>query len=232
MARDPVCRQDPLDLTSEIVTAPWCWAGHLLLWPVVLAAAWRAPWWHLRDPVAAQVLVAACIGVLAAWSMGAVVTEGVRVHLLGATLLTLMFGWEFALLALLLVASASALNGHGDWAALGVNATVGALVPVGVSRLVRWGSERYLPPNFFVYIFVSAFLGAALAMGAAGLVSTLVLAAAPPLPVDNAVAAYGRLFLLLMYPEAFVTGILMSIFVVYKPQWVSTFDDDRYLRGR
>ena len=37
---------------------------------------------------------------------------------------------------------------------------------------------------------------------------------------------------LFMFPEAFVTGMLITIFVVYRPDWVATFDDERYLRGK
>jgi uncharacterized membrane protein len=35
-----------------------------------------------------------------------------------------------------------------------------------------------------------------------------------------------------MFPEAFVTGMLITIFVVYHPDWVKTFDDDRYIKGK
>ena len=37
---------------------------------------------------------------------------------------------------------------------------------------------------------------------------------------------------LFMFPEAFVTGMLISIFVVYRPNWVTTFDDERYIKGK
>jgi uncharacterized membrane protein len=31
------------------------------------------------------------------------------------------------------------------------------------------------------------------------------------------------------WSEAFATGMLITVMVVYKPQWVATFDDRRYL---
>mgnify|MGYP000449926610 CR=1 FL=1 len=40
------------------------------------------------------------------------------------------------------------------------------------------------------------------------------------------------IFIPLMYPEAFLTGAVISIFVIYKPHWISTFDDRRYLHRR
>ena len=36
--------------------------------------------------------------------------------------------------------------------------------------------------------------------------------------------------LLLAWGEAFLTGLLTAIFVVYEPRWMATFDDARYLR--
>ena len=35
--------------------------------------------------------------------------------------------------------------------------------------------------------------------------------------------------MLLAWGEAFATGMLVTLMVVYKPEWVSTFDDARYL---
>ena len=37
---------------------------------------------------------------------------------------------------------------------------------------------------------------------------------------------------LFMFPEMFVTGMLICVVVVYKPDWVITFDDQRYLTGK
>jgi uncharacterized membrane protein len=37
---------------------------------------------------------------------------------------------------------------------------------------------------------------------------------------------------LLSWPEAFTTGLMLTLLVVYKPQWVSTFDDERYLNDK
>jgi uncharacterized membrane protein len=37
---------------------------------------------------------------------------------------------------------------------------------------------------------------------------------------------------MLAFGEATLTGMLMTLFVVYKPAWVGTFDDARYLRRR
>ena len=40
---------------------------------------------------------------------------------------------------------------------------------------------------------------------------------------------YARFLPLLMPSEAFITGMLMSILLVYHPGWVATFNDHRYI---
>ena len=37
---------------------------------------------------------------------------------------------------------------------------------------------------------------------------------------------------LFMLPEGFITGLLITLFVVYLPDWVRTFDDARYIHGK
>jgi uncharacterized membrane protein len=34
------------------------------------------------------------------------------------------------------------------------------------------------------------------------------------------------------WAEAFTSGALITVLVVYRPQWVTTFDDRRYLDGK
>jgi len=34
----------------------------------------------------------------------------------------------------------------------------------------------------------------------------------------------------LSFGEATISGMLMTLFVVYRPSWVATFDDSRYLQ--
>ncbi len=37
---------------------------------------------------------------------------------------------------------------------------------------------------------------------------------------------------LLSFSEAFISNLVVTVLVVYRPAWVSTFDDRRYLRGK
>jgi len=37
---------------------------------------------------------------------------------------------------------------------------------------------------------------------------------------------------LFMFPDAFVTGMLPGALVIYRPDWVVTFNDERYIAGK
>jgi len=157
---------------------------------------------------------------------------GLALHHLGATLFTLLFGWQFALIGLSLVLLAVTFHGGGGWHAFSANALVSVALPVLVSYGVLRFSERRLPDNFFVYIFVCAFFGAALAIAASALGVAGLLWVNEVYDARTLVRDYVRYIPLLMFPEAFVTGALMTTFVVYAPGWVHTFDDARYLDGK
>jgi uncharacterized membrane protein len=36
----------------------------------------------------------------------------------------------------------------------------------------------------------------------------------------------------MLFPEAFINGALMTLLIVYYPEWVSSFNDDRYLKNK
>jgi uncharacterized membrane protein len=93
-------------------------------------------------------------------------------------------------------------------------------------------AETHLPANFFVYIFACAFFGAGLAM------LTVIITGSGLLSIGGAYASeqlyrdYLQLIPLFMFPEAFITGLLMTLLIVYRPEWVTSFDDRRYLAGK
>jgi uncharacterized membrane protein len=89
-----------------------------------------------------------------------------------------------------------------------------------------------LPAHFFVYIFVVTFFGAALSLVTAGVAGAAVLTLAAGLPAEIVFGEYVPYLLYLAFGEATLTGMVLTLAVAYRPQWVATFDDARYLEGR
>lgn len=205
--------------------------AQVLFWALVLAAALGAPWSHLPGRGLVSVYLACCALLLALWHLRVQAAPGVAIHLSGATLLTLMFGWRLALCALAAVLLGATARELGPAANLGLNGLVEAALPVLVSYAWARAVERWLPPHFFVYVFLVAFLGAGLAVLARALAGAALLGLGDLAGAEQ-LAEAAIACLLTVFPEAFLTGAAITLLVVYAPGCVASFSDERYLRGR
>lgn len=217
-----------MNLVSSNIPAAWLGALWILAVLLGLLLARRASWRMLANQANLNVFLAASVAVLGLWLIKTGIKPGLNFHLLGATVLTLMFRPLFALLAIALITAAITLW-HGEYAAFAANWLIMGALPVAVS----WGLyrlvERKLPNHLFIYVFLNGFFGGALAVVAVGLASTAFAALSGAYPLDYLLEDYLPFYLLMAWSEAFATGMLITILVVYKPQWVATFDDRRYL---
>jgi uncharacterized membrane protein len=148
--------------------------------------------------------------------------EGLRVQFSGASLLVLMLGWPLALpllaLVALLVWSLGSAGAPDVVARLWWLGVVPATLALGLGGALR----RWLPPNPFVYTLGRGFLGTAVAVFAAAALMQW----AHPAAADRALVAAW----LMAWGDAFLTGLLVAVFVAFRPQWLATWSDARYLR--
>jgi uncharacterized membrane protein len=183
------------------------------------------PWEALRAPALRAPWLAACVVLPLLWAAQSRLPPEFPAALSGACLLVLMFGWPLATVTLCAVAAASAwLAGADATRALELAAWSG-VVPASLALAIGMATRRWLPKHLFVYILARAFIGTALAtVLAAALRAWLgggaALAAAPPIFPAAWLVAWG---------EAFLTGALTAIFVAFRPQWLLTYSDARYL---
>lgn len=218
-----------MDPTAVPLPVAWTIAGWALAVPLVVRAARAAPWRRFGADLPANAWAGGIFLLVALWSLQATVGDGYRFHLLGITAFTLAVGPALALTgSALAVALLIAVRG-GLWLNGGIALLTMAALPVAVSWLVLRLAERRLPPNFFVYVFVAAFAGAALAYGAAGLAGAALLTLAAGVPAGLVFGEYVPYLLYLAFGEATMTGMVLTLAVVYRPHWVVTFDDARYL---
>ncbi len=208
--------------------------GELLAALVALGAclAWAltgAPWTRLRDAEQSHVFLGTIVAVAALWSISSAIGALPRLHLLGATLMVLMFGPHFAVIGMSAAVVLSAVVAPEGLPLAAVRALMGGVLPVAVSYGVLRLCEKKLPANFFVYVFGAAFFGGAAAMIATGIAAAGLLALHAPaaLPADTPLTA---VLLMLGFAEATLTGMLATLMAVYRPRWIGTFSDERYLR--
>jgi uncharacterized membrane protein len=184
----------------------------------------------LKGNEQSHVFLAAIVALVLLWSISGRVGP-LHLHLLGATLAYLMFGLPLATIAMAVAAAGATLAGDGAWDALVGRALVAGALPVATSHGVLRLAEAVLPANFFSYAFVGAFLNGAIAMAASSAAAGAITAVAAP-GARMAGEDWLAMTLLLAFGEATLTGMLTSVFAVYKPAWLATFSDERYLKRR
>jgi uncharacterized membrane protein len=221
-----------MNLPDNLLPVGWLWGGHLLFALVLAYAVRFAPWRRLRRTTQLHLFLGAVVALMVLWNIKTGIRPGLNFHMLGATALTLMFGPELAIVGMTLVLLGATLAGlSGAWT-FSLNALLMGALPVLVSHAVYRLADTRLPNHFFVYVFVNGFFGGALAMAAAGLAATFLLAAAGAYPAGYLYGEYLPFYVLLAWSEALLTGMAVTLMVVYRPDWVGTFDDLRYLRNK
>jgi uncharacterized membrane protein len=222
-----------LHIPSDLLPQGLLWASNILFFLCLLLATRFAPWKALLNNQESQhVFLGAVVLLLTIWGFKAGISPGLGFHHLGATLFTLMFGWSLAIVGLTVTMIASLLLQASDWTSLGINGLISIVLPIVTSYAILKFSQKWLPDNFFIYIFVCAFFGAAVAIAISRLSAIALLSLINAYPNEQLIEESLQYLPLFMFPEAFVTGMLITIFVVYRPEWITTFDDERYIRGK
>ncbi len=218
-----------MDFESGLFPVPVLWFAHVVCVCVLLAAVYTAPWNRVRENEQMHVFLGSCVVLMMLWSLKAGILPGLTFHLLGVTALTLMLGWQLAFVAVTLVVIGITWNGAAGWFSASLNIMVMGALPILVTQALLVYVQRRLPHNLFVYIFFNAFLAAGLSMLAVGMCATWLLI----ISGVYSLASLGYDFLpflpLISLPEAIINGMLVTVFVVYRPHWVISFNDSTYL---
>jgi uncharacterized membrane protein len=161
------------------------------------------------------------------WALDAYSGSPLAQPLSGACLLMLMAGWPLAVLLLLPVAAATAFLGDlGAAEALHRLVWLG-LLPATAAMGLGAAVRRWLPNHLMVYILGRGFF----ATGLAGMAAAAGLWAlqGPPAGLTGSDWLLARG--LTAWGDAFIAGMLASIFVAFRPQWLATYTDRLYLPG-
>lgn len=208
----------------------------LLGWLLHLAAlVWagaRAPWVELFSDTRRQhLLFGAVLAIVLLWLVRRDFDSGLSFHFIGLTAVTLLLDWPLAILAAFTAQLGLTVTGHQHLLSLGVNGVLLVLIPVAVTECCAQLVERTQPRNLFVYIFFSGFFAAGLAALLCILAGLGVLLFDGRYPMPPWLADFAGYIWLVMFPEAFINGMVISALVVFYPDWVETFNRTRYLQA-
>ena len=159
------------------------------------------------------------------WSVDQLARMPIVQPLSGACLLVLLAGWPLAMVALLPVATVSWWMGHLAWTDALTRLVWLGIVPGTLVMLLGAAIRRWMPHQLFVYILGRGFFATVLSFWLAGLARVLV--HDTPAGTSLADLLIGRW--LAAWGDAFLTGMLVAIFVAFRPQYLATYTDRLYL---
>lgn len=220
-----------MDIPSDLLPGAYLWTGNFLYLVFILTALFSAPWSKLADSEAQHVYLGAIVSLSLLWVMRGGIQAGLSFHLLGVTLLCLMFEWKFALIAISLVVAITTLQGAAGWEALGLNLMLMGVLPILFSRISLYFSQRWLPHNYYIYVFINAFLTGGLSILLVGLASAWIQQSSGVHAEGTVYRNFVQILPLLVFGEAFLNGGVITLVVAYRPRWIATFHDSWYLKS-
>ncbi|WP_420935783.1 energy-coupling factor ABC transporter permease [Alteromonas sp. A081] len=163
------------------------------------------------------------------WLLKAGIFEGLDVHFLGLSVLALMLGFRYAIISSFIALVGAHIIGYGSWSSFGVNGLLGTVLPIAVTYFFFMLSFHRIPRQLFVYIFVCAFFPAAVSIALKTLALGGYFFVEGVYSWDIVFSNYVVLIPLLIFPEALLNGMAITLLVIYQPTWVYTFHDKFYL---
>ncbi|MGI4814850.1 MAG: energy-coupling factor ABC transporter permease [Janthinobacterium lividum] len=207
----------------------WIAVGGWAAAAVALAIAiWRRPLNRLRNHTLQHLWLGTIVIIAVLWALDAWLQDGPVFHLLGATLMVTLFDWALAVVGMVAVIGLVAAIFGAPLDGIGLTMVVFGALPVVASVLLQRAIVAWLPRHLMVFILGHGFLCAAAAVLCAsaaaaalhGLMHRDVFVGLPP--------GYAWVVLLLAAGEAWFTGMMTAILAVYKPAWVTTYNERMY----
>jgi len=218
-----------MNLTIELIPEMWIYIAWFLLLPVIYLIYKTFPSSWLKENY--NIFFAMNLFLMILWSMKAGIHAGMVYHFLGCTLLTLMFGWQLAILSIMLQVSILIMMATLQWQVFAVNVFLMGVIPIITTSLILSLVERIENNHFIIYFFVGTFINAAITVAISVYFTSMFMVAGNAYSYDFISYEYTPYIFLMIYPEAFLTGLVMIIMIVNFPQWVRTFDDNKYPYG-
>jgi uncharacterized membrane protein len=214
--------------------------------PILLLALRHAPWPQVLASQSRQhALFATILSLAVLWLLQVSVRDTLAFHPLLMTVTAMVFGWSLAILigaCALIALEIYQVPLHAftlDWdVAVGqftlstfpVDFCLGVVVPVGWAWCALWLVDRWKFKNPFTYFWGVGFFGAMLSCIWLGLAALLLFAVTDSEIQLATSREHFIVFVLMMFPEGFVNGLIATVMTVLYPDMVKTYRDDWYLK--
>lgn len=221
-----------MEVNGSLFSSIFTWLFGVPYAIALYAALRMAPWRRLRESEQLHVFLGTVVCLILLWHVRATVNPGLDFHLLGVTVVTLMFGWSLGIIATTLALMGVTVNTGGGWDAFVLNAVTTGVLPVTLTQVLLVLIRHFLPKNFFVFVLVNGFLTGAIVGILSGCLAAWMLVWCGAYAYAELELTLLPLFPLMFLPEAMVNGWITVIMVVLRPRWVGSFSDEQYIKGK
>ncbi len=219
-----------MSFSQGLLSDFWVVVAAVIYVVALLLAMRHAPWKVLlTNRVLQHMLFGATVLLMVMWSMRAGISPGLGIHFLGLTVMTLVFGWDLAILSATLALLGMALLGKESWDGLFINGVCSVLLPVATTYMIHWWVDHKMGKNFFVFLFICGFFAAGVSSAVSGIATSLLLVADGVYSFEKVYIEYLRYLPLIMFPEGLMNGIFLTGMLVFHPDWVRAFDAKAYI---
>lgn len=217
-----------------------------IMLPALGVAIRFAPWRLLfLEQTRQHFFYASIIALAVIWMLQIKVKGIIAFHPLLITVVTMLFGWCFAviigslaliILEILQLALRSTFQGFDlAWAqftlsSLPVDFCLSILVPASWALLAIGFVNRWKFKNPFTYFWGVGFFGAMLSCLLVGVSALLLFSVTGSQSELMSVTENFIVFLVLTFPEGFINGSIATMFTIFWPEILKTYRDDWFLQ--
>lgn len=203
------------------------WSLALLQLIALLLSLRLTPWRQLRAaPSRTHLVLGTLVALVMLWMISARPHPLLSLHLIGVTSATLLLGAPLAILAGSIAQFILIFVGLSEPAAVLPNALIGvtlpAMITVGVLRLIMRSEVR----NPFMFLIGAGFFGGAASMLATWIAGILLVMVAGR--ADSFSQWSPEILVLVMFPEGFINGAIVTAIAVYAPHWMKLLDERHF----
>lgn len=221
-----------MNVADGLISPDFLWLNWLLFVFLIGLGMYRSPWRALLHAPQRLNLIAASVAFLAMlWLFSSSALPGLSLHFLGLTVVTLLIGWPLALVSGGVTLLLLSLVGQVAFSGLGWDMFGMVVPPIFVTALINAAAQRLLPANYFIYLFVNSFFSAILGAMAAALASASLMLVFGIYTWDVLTSSYFPLLPIQWVPEAMINTMIILGLTLLRPDWVITFDDQKYFRN-
>jgi uncharacterized membrane protein len=156
----------------------------------------------------------------------------ISLHFFGASLLVALFGFWSAITLLFIVALAGIFSFSTDLVETTRHYILVSVIPAFFAMCAIKVVHRFLPRHLFVFILGDGYLAAFISTFATGVLIYILQQSfdVKSFSTNDPIGWFMGL-LISAFMEGSLSGMLLAIIVVYRPQWVSTYQEDQYMNA-